>query len=341
MTVQRIVILQTAYLGDVILTTPLIRAVKQLFPKAELDVVVIPQTAGALANNPYINQIILFDKRKNKWPAFTDVLNILQARRYDLAISAHRSLTSGLLLKWAKIPMRVGFNTMPIRFFLTHKVALPDDGLTIEKYLKLLSVFSDQTFSIQTELFPSETDEQKAKELLTKRNPNLPTLALAPGSVWPTKRWPAHYYAQLAAVLKKRFNLIFIGSKDEASLCAQIIEQSGATQAINLAGRLTILQSAAVIAQCDLLVCNDSGALHMANAMQTDVFAFFGPTVRAFGFFPFRPQDRVFEVPDLYCRPCGKHGHKECPEGHFRCMLEIKPEMVLAEIEKRFKPVTT
>ena len=333
---QRILLVQTAYLGDVILTTPLIRAIKQVFSQATLDVLVIPQTAGALANNSHIDQLILFDKRRQKWPAFKDVLRILKARHYDLAISPHSSFTTGLLLKLSGIPQRVGFKRLPIRYFLTQQVTMPQADFTIEKYLALLQPFSKQSFSIQTELFPSEADKELAKRLMQKLDKGKPTIAIAPGSVWPTKRWPAKYYTQLTANLKQPFNLIFIGSKEEQDLCQQIIDQARAKRAINLAGELSILQSAAVIANCDLMICNDSGALHLANAMQTDVFAFFGPTVRSFGFFPFRPQDRVFEIADLYCRPCGKHGHKECPEGHFRCMLEIKPEMVLQAITDRF-----
>lgn len=333
---QRILLVQTAYLGDVILTTPLIRAIKQVFSQATLDVLVIPQTAGALANNSHIDQLILFDKRRQKWPAFKDVLRILKARHYDLAISPHSSFTTGLLLKLSGIPQRVGFKRLPIRYFLTQQVTMPQADFTIEKYLALLQPFSKQSFSIQTELFPSEADKELAKRLMQKLDKGKPTIAIAPGSVWPTKRWPAKYYTQLTANLKQPFNLVFIGSKEEQDLCQQIIDQARAKRAINLAGELSILQSAAVIANCDLMICNDSGALHLANAMQTDVFAFFGPTVRSFGFFPFRPQDRVFEIADLYCRPCGKHGHKECPEGHFRCMLEIKPEMVLQAITDRF-----
>ena len=261
---------------------------------------------------------------------------ILKAKRYDLAISPHSSLTTGFLLKVAKIPQRVGFKRLPIRFFLTHKVPVPSYGFTIEKYLQLLSPFTEEKFSIQTELFPADEDRKKAARLLQQVDARLPTVAIAPGSVWATKRWPAEYYARLATELKDRFNLIFIGSKDERALCQQIMDQAGAKKALNLAGALSILQSAAVIEKCDLMICNDSGALHIANAMQTDVFAIFGPTVREFGFFPFRENDVVFEIPDLYCRPCGKHGHQECPEGHFRCMREIKPSTVISAVQKKF-----
>ncbi len=334
---KRILIVQTAYLGDAILVTPLIRATKQLFPEARIDALVIPQTANALQNNPHLNRIILFDKRTNKRSAFGQTLKKLKKSKYDLAITAHNSLTTGLLLFLAGIPQRVGFDRNPIRYFLTRRIPMLKSGHTIQKNLTLLNPFSPQTFSMQSELFPSLEDKNVALGLLQGFDEHRPKIAIAPGSVWPTKRWPKEYYIQLTKALKDNFNLIFIGIKEERALCSEIIAEAGASEAINTAGELSILQSAAVIEQCDLMICNDSGALHLANAMQTDVFAFFGPTIKAFGFYPFRPNDFVFEISDLYCRPCGKHGHAKCPEGHFRCMLEIKPEMVLVKIEQKFK----
>ncbi len=333
---QRILIVQTAYLGDTILVTPLIRATRQVFPQAQIDVLVIPQTAGALQNNPHLNRIVMFDKRRNKRAAFVHTLRELKAARYDLAITPHSSFTTGLLLKMAGIPRRVGFDRSPVKFFLTERVPQPKTGHTIEKNLALLRPFSSQTFSMQTELFPTPAQKEKAQKLLQPLPSDRPKIAIAPGSVWPTKRWPQEYYRDLVRALKAQFSFVFIGSKDERALCSRIVSEAQPEHAVNVAGELSLLESAAAIAQCDLMVCNDSGALHLANAMQTDVFAFFGPTVKEFGFYPFRPNDFVFEVPDLYCRPCGKHGHKKCPEGHFRCMREITPSMVVQKILRHF-----
>ena len=336
---NRILLVQTAFLGDTILTTPLIRAVRQLFPQAQIDILVIPQTAGVLRNNPHLNHIILFDKRADKKSAFVKTLKRLKSEKYDLAVTPHSSFTTGLLLKLACIPHRIGFDRNPIRFFLTQTVPVPHGKHTIEKNLALLRPLSKQTFSMQTELFITHKEKYLAQNLLQRLPAAKPKIAIAPGSVWPTKRWPKEYYARLVKNLKDDFALIFIGSDAERDLCAWIIEQAGAQTAMNLAGELSLLQSAAIIEQCDLMICNDSGALHLANAMQTDVFAFFGPTVKEFGFYPFRPHDFVFEVPDLYCRPCGKHGSHACPQKHFRCMLEIEPKKVEEKVRARFTQV--
>ncbi len=337
MSPKNILIVQTAFLGDVILTTGLIRGTHQVFPEAAIDVLVIPQTAGVLKNNPYIREILIFDKRSSKLKAFRQTLKRLRAKRYDVVITPHRSFTTGMLIQLAGIPVRVGFDVSPIRHFLTHRVAVPATGHTSEKNVHLLSVFGRKRVCPQSELFPSDQDKAKVRLLMNNFPGRRPTIAIAPGSVWQTKRWPKSYFVELTSALKDDFNLVFIGSKEERHLCAEIIDSAGARTALNFAGLLSILESAAIIEQCDLMLCNDSGALHIANAVQTDVFAFFGPTIQSFGFYPYRSNDYVFEVNDLYCRPCGKHGHKSCPEKHFRCMLEITPQMVVEKVSRYFQ----
>lgn len=329
---RRILIVQTAFIGDVIIITPLIRAIKEIYPTTLLDVMVIPQTAGVLENNPNINEIILFDKRKNKIFAFVKTLQQLKKNRYDLAISPHSSITTGLLLKYAKIKMRIGYDRWTAAKYLTHKVPHPDGIHKTLKNLTLLSFLSDKTFFHQTELFPSTSMIEKATKLLGELNNSRKIIAIAPGSVWFTKKWPTEYYKTLAEQLvENNFDIVLIGSKEEKEICVEVLPDKNG---INLAGELSILESAAVISQCDLLICNDSGALHIANAMQTDVFAFFGPTVQSIGYYPFHENDFVFER-EMECRPCGSHGGNTCPLKHHECMKMIYPEEVLKKVLKK------
>jgi heptosyltransferase-2 len=336
-TYKNILVVQTAFLGDVIIITPLIRALNELMPKAKIDTLQIPQTVGALKNNPYINQIITFDKRKNKFSAFWSTLKKLRKNQYDLAVTPHSSTTTALLLKLAGIPERLGFDRWHAARYLTMKVPHYDDRgwHKIQKELHLLSVFTDQTFSMQTELFPDENQIKWAKnEVLKLSFPDKPAISIAPGSVWNTKKWPDTHYIELCRMLSKmQINIIFIGGADEKELCERIINESG-INAKNYAGETNILQSAALIGQCRLMICNDSGALHIANAMKTDVYAFFGPTVQNIGYYPYRENDHVFEI-EMDCRPCGSHGGDKCPLGHHKCMIDISPKIVFDAICKR------
>ena len=335
---KKILIVHTAYLGDVVLVTPLIRETKRMFPSAIVDVLVIPETKDVLTNNPHIRKIITFNKRKNKFKAFVQTLKVLRKEKYDLAVLPHSSSTTIYLMLFAGIPQRIGFNRRHAADYLTMKVPYVNgqNWHFTQKSLHLLSVFGEQQFDLQTELFPSKPDIDKAASYLSKLpQNNRPVIVLAPGSVRSTKKWPEKHYIVLTKMLGiYKYNLVFVGSKDEFLLCKNIIEYAE-VDALNLAGETTILESAAIIQKSDLMVCNDSATLHIANAVQTDVFAFFGPTVTDFGFFPFRKGDHVFEL-DMDCRPCGSHGGKKCPLEHHKCMVDIFPEQVFGEIQKKF-----
>ncbi|MDD3044116.1 MAG: lipopolysaccharide heptosyltransferase II [Candidatus Delongbacteria bacterium] len=332
MNYKKILVIQTAFLGDVILITPLLRSLKNIYPGSHIDVLVIPQTSGVLENNPNIRKIISLDKRKNKICSFFKALRELKKENYDMAVSPHSSITNAMLMLFAKIPRRIGFDRRLARLFLTDKVPHENNILKISKNLQLLSIFSDEKFNIQTELFPSSDMFLKADGLLSElKLQNSKTIAISPGSVWFTKRWPQKYYKTLINFLTSmNFKVVLIGSKNERTLCEEVKSE---INCINLAGTLSVLESAAVISKCDLAITNDSGVLHIANAVKTDVLSFFGPTVKNIGYSPFRENDIVIEI-DLDCRPCGSHGGKKCPLGHHNCMRNITPDYVLTIILK-------
>lgn len=327
---KKILINQTAFIGDVILITPLIRSAKELYPQAEIDVLVVPAAAKLLENNPHIRHVHRYNKRQKG--EFMKTLRLLKNEKYDMAISPHSSTRSHLLLYLAAIPHRLGFDRGIARGLLTAKIKHPKGIHKSQKNLALLSLISQREFSFQTELFPSVQDVENVRNmLLPLRGKRL--IAVAPGSVWGTKRWHIEHYTQLCVMLDELgFGLVLTGSAAEKDLCDQILQ--ACPNALSLCGETNLLESAAAIKEAELIICNDSGALHIANAMKTPVLAFFGPTVLSIGYFPFREGDKVFEV-DLECRPCSSHGPQVCPKGHHNCMKMIKPEAVFEYIKKR------
>lgn len=336
-TYKRILIAQTAFLGDLVLTTPLIRAVRQLFPDSMIDGLFTPQTVDLIRHNPNLSHIYTFDKRRNKKKAFAETLPVLKRQHYDLAISLHRYLSTLLLLFCSDIPRRIGFQSGWPGILLTDRVEYRRDLSEIERNLSLLSPLTRQTFDIQTEITLDPESENEAISMLSTVPFHHFRIAIAPGSVWPTKRWTEdHYVHVLSRFADQPVSFIFIGSSEEQELCQRIIHRSGVKQALNTAGSTSLLQAAALIKHCHLFIGNDSAPLHLANAVKTDVMAFFGPTDRSLGFFPFRPNDNVFQV-DLDCRPCSRHGSKRCPQRHFNCMKTLQPEPVVSEIRQRIK----
>lgn len=338
---KRILLVQTAFIGDVILITPLIRALKELYPDSVIDCMVVPGTASLLANNPYLSDVIQYDKH-GKSSIFNNI-KTLKAAGYDMAISPHSSFRTHLILFLSRIPRRLGYARGFLNsYLLTDGVPHPKGIHKIQKNLSLLKPLTNRSFSMQTDLFPSETDIEAAKLLLDELgHQEKPRVAMAPGSIWNTKCWPLEYYKKLALMLlKHKCSIVLIGSKDDFGKCSEIethCKNSVPDAAIiNTAGRSGLLCSAELIGKSEFLVCNDSGALHIANAMKTKVFAFFGPTVQRIGYYPFREGDKVFEI-ELDCRPCGSHGSYKCPLGHHNCMRRLLPEQILPSLLEQLK----
>ncbi|MFH1006727.1 MAG: lipopolysaccharide heptosyltransferase II [Candidatus Latescibacterota bacterium] len=348
-------IIQTAFIGDVILTTPLIHATKAAFPEARVSMLVIPSTANILGNNPYLEEVIRYDKkgRDRGLSSLLRLAHALSARSFDLAMLPHRSFRSAALAALARIPRRIGFDVSPTSFLFTDVVPYRQGAHEVERNGDLLRALDIEPEPESPRIFPDDKDHEVADILLGEHmeidrvslSPPLPfspsdgkgrRVALAPGSIWPTKRWPLAYFAQVAELLMKAgVRVILMGGPSDRALCNEIARRTTHAPLI-AAGQLTLRESAALLAQCDLLLTNDSAPAHMAAAMGTPVFAVFGPTTTSLGFAPYGPGHTILEVP-LDCRPCGKHGGKKCPNGHFRCMKDLAPERVFGEMMAKLK----
>ena len=333
---NKIVVLQTAYIGDVVVSTGLVRELNKIFPDAKVDIITTPVSSEIFQYNPYVRKRIKFDKKNWKYINFFKLVKKLKNENYDLSISIQSSLTSALLLYFSGIKRRVGFSKQVLT---TDSVrTLENNNIhRSENIVNLLSpLSSNMNFDNRTELFLSDKERQKAKEILTNQKSNKKMIGVAPGSVRATKKWPKKYFAELTQKLKKE-NIVtfFIGNVEETQLCEEIIELGQNDSTVNMAGELSLLESAALIEKLDLMLANDSAPLHIANAVNTDVFAFFGPTVQKYGFFPYRENDKIFEK-ELDCRPCSLHGGPSCPEGHHNCMKKITPEEVFESIRNYF-----
>jgi heptosyltransferase-2 len=339
MIIQRILIIQTAFLGDVILCTPLIKATRKLFPNSFISFLLIPETKNILENNPHLNEIIVYDKKgedkgvKN----FFKMVEKIKKRNFDLALIPHRYLRSALLAYLAKIPQRIGFDKSSGSFLFTQKVAYQNNSHEVERNLSLLNDFTGDLSDKTPELFPSCEDFSYAQELLRDSGvkDNDKTVGIAPGSIWATKRWLPERFAEVSDRLIKEAGakVIFLGSKEDEKLCLEIANLMK-EKPIILAGKTNILQSAAIISKCKVILSGDSAPVHIASAMKTPVVAIFGSTIPEFGFAPYGEGHLIIEK-KMDCRPCGIHGRKKCPEKHFRCTREISAEEVFQAIVSR------
>lgn len=338
---EKVLIVQTAFIGDVILATALVESVKQKWPLASIDFVVIPAAANLLEKNPHLRRVVIFDKRgvHRRSYGIWRFARQLRAENYDLALVPHRSFRSASLVWMARVPLRVGFDRSAAPWAFHHTLVYRQTH-EVERNLDLLLPFGGAK-ELPPKIYWSAEDATRIDEVLRPQpTDGVPVVALAPGSVWYTKRWPQEYFQELAkrAIDKLGCLVVLVGGQEDVVLCKQIRDAVG-SNCLSVAGQLTLRQTAALLQRCEMLVSNDSAPTHLGVAAQCRVITIFGSTKPAFGFAPYDPEgDRhaIFEQ-SLSCRPCTDHGRRRCPLGTLDCLRLITPERVLAKIAETFK----
>lgn len=331
---MKILVIQTAFIGDLILTLPLIQTIKKNYAESIVDLLCIPYTQGAVKNNPYLNEVIVFDKQKKR--KISDLLALsrdVKKRDYDISIIPHRSLRSALIASFAGIKRRIGFKKSLFEFLLTDSVIYPVGIHEVDRNLALLNDFNFLEASRVPELYPAREDEYIVLDYINSNNIEEDFICIAPGSKWFTKRWPVEYYSMLTDMLGgSGMKVILTGGAEDKEICDYISSRNKSV--INSCGKFSLLQTALLIKRSLLLVSNDSAAVHLASAVNTPVIDIYGPTVPAIGFYPLSENSISMEVKDLNCRPCSIHGGKKCPAKTFDCMKNVTPEMIFAEIKR-------
>ena len=327
-------VIQTSFLGDTVLTTPLIG---ELAARGPVDVIVTPPARNLLANDPRIRELFVYDKRgddrgvsglartagrvRARWRARGE------AATPATAYLAQGSMRSAALAMLVRARERVGFADAPGRLLYTRRVVPAADQ---HHAARLLGLAAPAPAAPRPQLFPGPAERDAVDALIGALNAHDTLIALAPGSVWGTKRWP--YYAELARRLAARHRLVVVGGPDDATLAHEIIA-AAPERTIDATGRLSLLASAELIRRAHVLVTNDSLPQHLASAMGTATVAIFGPTVPAFGFGPLAPRSVTLGVSSLICRPCHHHGPPSCPLGHWRCMRDLDVRDVEAAVD--------
>ncbi|MBL7074527.1 lipopolysaccharide heptosyltransferase II [candidate division KSB1 bacterium] len=332
---KNFLIIQTAFIGDVVLVTPLIEGLKKAFPQSRVDFMVIPGTKNLLENNPFVDDILVFDKygRHKGISQMSRIVGTLRKKRYTHALVPHRFIRSALVAKLGAVPRRIGFNRSAGWFLFTDKVYYSRNIHEVERNFSLLKPLGIDAPLCPPRIFPDSGDQELVSRFLTLRGvkDGDTLVALAPGSAWPTKRWPPEGFIEVAYRLSGlRIRVILIGGRADRLLCDEIGGQVK-DRIINAAGRLTLRQTAELLRRCRVLVANDSAPVHLAVAMGTRVIAIFGPTIPGFGFYPYGEGHRIIEK-DLACRPCGIHGGMECPIGTHECMKAISADEIIERI---------
>ncbi len=333
---MKVLIIQTAFIGDVILATSLVEKLHRFYPEASIDFLVRKGNESLLNNHPKIKELIIWNKKQNKLGNLLKLILSIRKKKYHYIINAHRFASSGLIVALSGAKTTIGFDKNPLSFLYTktikHEIKADGTKHEVERNLELIASITDNSFEMP-KLYPSESDIDFIKEFKQEAY-----VCVAPASVWFTKQFPKEQWVKLITLLlsgswknirndKKDLKIYLVGAPNDFDLCESIKKNFDEKEVKNFAGKFSLLQTAALMHSAQMNFANDSAPLHLCSAMNANVTSIFCSTVTGFGFGPLSEDKTIIEIREqLYCRPCGLHGYKVCPQGHFRCAYGIQLE---------------
>ena len=333
---KKIVVIQTAFLGDAVLTLPMLEILAKNNPNAIIDVVAIPTNSEIFLASPFVHEVIIYDKRNvhKGIRALFVFAKELRNKNYDVVIAPHRSLRSSLLVLFSGIEESIGYTNASLSIVYKHCVEYQYD---LHEAARNISLVSDHAKEGYSKFLPKVNFDDAAKkkidDFLFTVDQSQKLVAISPGSIWFTKRYPKEHFISICrALLQKNYLILVIGSGTEFNLNEEIRLTLNAG-CINTAGKFSVLETIYLLSKCVLLVTNDSGPTHFGMAADIPVVTIYCSTIPDFGFSPYNGKSSTVSLNDLQCKPCGIHGYEACPLSHFNCGQKLLPVMVLQEIE--------
>jgi heptosyltransferase-2 len=329
---KKILVIQTAFIGDVVLATSLLESLHQELPAAKIDLLVRKGNESLFQGHPFLQEVLIWDKKNNKYQNWLNLLFKIRSNKYEVVINAQRFAATGAWTAFSNAKFKIGFDKNPFSFLFTHIVAhqYTEKGFhEIDRNHLLLSpLFSSQV--VLPKLYPSESDD-----LAVLNYQQAPYICIAPASVWFTKQFPIEKWVELINGLAFQGSIYLIGGPGDKWLCDQIIQKIQRKGVVNVSGRLSFLASAALQKKAVLNYVNDSAPMHFASSVNAPVVAIYCSTIPGFGFGPLSTRSFIVETNEtLACRPCGLHGKKQCPLKHFDCAKTIKLEQLIAPLSQ-------
>ncbi|HLG36406.1 MAG TPA: glycosyltransferase family 9 protein [Bacteroidia bacterium] len=333
---MKFLIIQSAFIGDVILATAMVEKLHSAFPDSKIDMLVRSGNKSLLENNPCLNKVIVWNKKENKIGNLLKVISSVRKEKYDAVINAHRFLSSGLITALSGAKEKVGFNKNPLSFLFTRKMEHSIDGVhETERNQKLIAHFAPGKPSVPR-LYLAADDNATRQFKIDEQGNRRKYVCIAPASVWFTKQFPKEKWIEFINQIPDEISIYLLGSESDSKLCEHILLQTSnlKPQTSNLSGKLSFLQTASLMRDAVMNYCNDSAPLHIASAVNAPVTAVFCSTVPEFGFGPLSEKSFIVQTKEkLDCRPCGLHGYKKCPRGHFSCAFSIEINELLTVLK--------
>ncbi len=315
--IRQILVIQTAFIGDAILATAVLEKLHAHYPEAAIDFLVRKGNESLFVGHPFLRSVLVRDKKSGKGKSLWKVLRAVRQQRYDVVVNLHRFASSGIIAAFSGAGHVCGFDKNPFAWRYDLKVphvigTQSGSPHEVDRNQSVIAHLTDSK-AAKPKLYPSRDDFDAVRN-------DAPYICIAPTSVWFTKQWPAEKWVALIQAIEPTVMIALLGAASDREVCESIAQASGHPQVRVLAGKLSLLQSAALMRGAIMNYVNDSAPMHLCSAMDAPVTAIYCSTVPEFGFGPLSTVSRVVETAELLdCRPCGLHGFRDCPKGHFRC----------------------
>ena len=334
---RKILVIQTAFIGDAILTLPMIQKLKEKYPDSRIDVLAIPSTGEIFSASPHIEEVLTIDKKQKDRSVFALIRFIknIKTANYDIIYSPHRSLRSALIVFGSGTKETFGFSNSSLKHVYKNLVTYEPKHHEVRRNLELIGFSkNDSDWLIKPEISTGEAAKEKIDKFIEGNSLNSKLAAVAPGSVWNTKIYPEKYYNDIVQFLnKKGFHTIIIGGKADADICAGIFNNNKENSTLT-AGIFSITETVELLKRTQILISNDSAPTHMGMCAGISVLTLYCSTVSDFGFYPYNKKSQYLSYDELTCKPCGIHGYKECPIKTFECGYNLKPHVVIKKLEE-------
>ncbi len=320
-------IIQTASIGDVVLASSLIEKLHQHYPEAQIDFLLKKGVERLFKDHPLINRLYVWDKSQKKYKSLKEIIGLIRKEHYDCVVNAQRFASTGLITVFSAAKCKVGFSKNPFSPLFTKRIKhtiKKHNRHEVERNHELIKHITDDEPG-HVKLYPSPRDFAFTSQYKTNKY-----ITIAPASLWFTKQYPETKWVEFVADIDPSLYIYFLGSGQDRSLCDSIIQGAHHPNCLNLAGKLSFLETAALVKDAGMNFVNDSAPLHIASAMNAPVTAIFCSTIPEFGFGPLSDDAEIIETTKkLDCKPCGLHGWDQCPKKHFECATTIDTNKLL------------
>jgi len=334
---QRILFIQTAFPGDAILTLPVLKKLKEYFPDCSLDVLCIPSTKDIFEASPFIDHAIVIDKKGIHKSLINTYrfIQLLKQNNYTRVYSAHRSLRTSIIVLLLEVRETYGFDNSALMHVYKNLIIYNSEKHEVQRNFDLVGFeYDEQSWKIIPEVVCKEQSVNKVNLFIKHNDLVNGFIAIAPGSVWNTKKYPSDYYEVIIQhLIDQKNKVVLIGGENDKGLNNEVVSKFSGN-VVNSAGDFSIIESIELLKHAKLLITNDSAPTHMGMCADIKVLTIYCSTISEFGFYPYNKKSSSVSFNDLKCKPCGIHGHRVCPIKTFDCALKLLPDQVIMKLEE-------